>query len=92
MREQILIQMDSQGRIVLPKEVRGKKKKQCFACQVEKDGTIHLLPVVGVLTTKQAYFWTKRWQEGERKASKAIREGKCEIVPPEKLEEYLSKL
>jgi hypothetical protein len=83
--------MDNQGRIVLPQDVRGKGKKY-FACQTEKDGTVHLIPVVGVITPKQAYFWTRRWQEGERRASQALRAKKYKIVTPAKLDDYLKKL
>jgi hypothetical protein len=83
--------MDAQGRIVLPQNVRGKGKKY-FTCQTEKDGTVHLIPVVGVITAKQAYFWTKRWQEGEKKATQALRMKKYKVVTPKKLDEYLSDL
>lgn len=91
MNEDILIQMDAQGRIVLPQDVRGKGKKY-FACHTEADGTVHLIPVVGVITAKQAYFWTKRWQGGEKKASRALRQKKYKVVSPEKLDDFLEKL
>ena len=86
-----LVQMDSQGRIVLPKGMRGKGKKY-FACQTEKDGSVHLIPIVGVITAKQAYFWTKRWQEGEKKATEALRQKKYKVIPPKKLRDYLNSL
>ena len=83
--------MDAQGRIVLPQDSRGKGKKY-FTCHTEEDGTVHLIPVVGVITAKQAYFWTKRWQEGEKKTSKALKQKKYKVVPPQKLKDYLSSL
>lgn len=91
MEPEILVQMDNQGRIVLPRDVRGGGRRY-FACQTEKDGTVHLIPVVGVITAKQAYFWTKRWQEGEKKASQALRRGRYKVVSPDRLDEYLDSL
>lgn len=86
-----MVQMDSQGRIVLPRHVRGKGR-QYFTCQTEKDGTVHLVPIVGVLTPKQAYFWTKRWQKGEKKATQALRKGRYRVITPERLDHYLRSL
>jgi DNA-binding transcriptional regulator/RsmH inhibitor MraZ len=91
MEEQNLVQMDSQGRIVLPRDVRGKGRRY-FACQTEQDGTVHIVPVVGVLTAKQAYFWTKKWQRGEREASEALRKRKYRVISPDKLDHYLRSL
>jgi hypothetical protein len=83
--------MDSQGRIVLPRTIRPKGQSY-FACQTEKDGTVHLIPVVGVITVDQAYFWTRRWQRGEKAASKALRRKNYRTVPPGKLAAYLKSL
>ena len=80
MLEQMLVQMDSQGRIVLPKTIRSQKK-QYYTCETEKDGTVHLIPVVGVITTKQAYFWTRKWQEGEKEASRQLLQKKSKVIP-----------
>lgn len=87
----MLVQMDTQGRIVLPKPVRGKKK-QYYTCETEVDGTVHLIPVVGVITSKQAYFWTKRWQEGEKQASQDLRHKKTKVISPKDLNHYLNLL
>lgn len=83
--------MDSQGRVVLPRHIRGKDKKY-YACQTEEDGTVHLIPVVGVITPRQAYFWTSRWQKGEKEASQALRKKKYKVVSPDKLQDYLKKI
>lgn len=75
----MILQMDAQGRIVLPQKLRGKER-QYYTCYTEADGTVHLIPVVGVITPKQAYFWTKRWQKGEEEASRAIQKKKYKTV------------
>lgn len=91
MGHNVLVQMDSQGRIVLPRSVRSKEKKY-FTCQTEADGTVHLTPVIGVITAKQAYFWTRRWKQGEKEASEAIRDRKYKVVEPDALDRYLESL
>lgn len=89
MSEQILVQMDKQGRIVLPRSLRDKKRTY-FACQTEEDGTVHLIPVVGLITSKQAYFWTKKWQKGEKEASEALKKGRYKTIEAKALGKYLS--
>ena len=42
---------------------------------IESDGSIRLTPQVAI-DRSQAYFWTKRWQEGERQAEEDIRAGR----------------
>lgn len=91
MENDLLVQMDAQGRIVLPRDIRPKGQRY-FTCQTENDGTVHLIPVVGVITAKQAYFWSKRWQHGEKAASQALRRKKYKVVPPGKLAAYLKSL
>ncbi len=85
MREE-LIQIDTKGRVVLPKKAR---QQGYYTCRTETDGTIHLIPVVGILTTKQAYFWTKSWQKGEEEVSLAIKKKKTKIVQPKELKAFL---
>ncbi len=41
---------------------------------VEEDGSIRLIPQV--LVRSQAYFWTERWQEGEREAEEDLKAGR----------------
>ena len=91
MEDQTIVQMDQQGRLVLPRDVRGKGRRY-YACETERDGTVHLVPVVGVITAKQAYFWTKRWQQGERKAVRALRSGRYRVVDSQKLDDYFDSL
>lgn len=46
-----------------------------FDCELKEDGSVVLTPQL-TIPSRQAYFWTKRWQEGEKKASEDIREGR----------------
>ena len=87
----ILLESDLQGRIVLPKGVRGDKR-QTYYCRADDDGTITLVPVVGVITADQAYFWTNRWQTGEREALRDIQDGKVKKITPRGLKKYLDDL
>ena len=91
MLEKAILQMDAQGRVVLPRSIR-KAKKSYYSCAAEPDGTVHLIPVVGVITPRQAYFWTKRWQRGEREASKDLKGKKYKVVSPTQLASYLKNL
>ena len=86
-----VVSMDAQGRVVLPKKARLSHSKY-FNFQAEEDGTIHLTPVVGFMTSKQAYFWTKQWQAGEKEASAALEKGEYKVVSPEALDDYLKSL
>lgn len=88
-----LVQIDDHGRLVLPKAMRGKgRKRQYYTCVQEDDGTVHLIPVVGVITPRQAYFWTKRWQEGERLAESDIKKGRTRPIKTSQLDDYLKSL
>lgn len=62
------------NQITIPKEFvpRGAT---IFHCEKKPDGTIILIPHVSI-PASQTYFWTKRWQEGEKKASEDIAEGR----------------
>jgi hypothetical protein len=42
-----------------------------FECEQREDGTIVLTPHITIPAT-QAFFWTPRWQKGEKAASKDI--------------------
>lgn len=90
MHTESVVTIDRQGRVVLPKAMR-RKGQRYFSCLHEQDGTVHLVPIVGVITPRQAYFWTKRWQKGEHQASQDIRKGKHKTIPPSQLDAYLRK-
>ena len=44
---------------------------------IEVDGSIRLTPQVAI-DRSQAYFWTKRWQDGENQAEEDIRSGRVQ--------------
>ena len=94
MAAQNLIKMDAQGRLVLPQSIRGaSKKEKYYNCIQKKGGRIELVPVVMMITADdpQAYFWTKRWQEGEKRADEDIKRGRGTKIKADKLKEYLNK-
>ncbi len=66
----ILLQIRSNGQITLPASVRRQARLQegdTLEVVVEPDGSLHLIPKA-VIDRSQAYFWTERWQAGEREA------------------------
>lgn len=67
----------SNGQITLPAGLRrqaGIEEGDVLAAQVE-DGIIVLRPKV-LVDKDQAYFYTDRWQAGEREAEEDIRAGR----------------
>jgi hypothetical protein len=42
---------------------------------VEEDGSLHLVPKIAI-DRSQAYFWTERWQLGERAAEDDLQTGR----------------
>ena len=69
------ILLTSRGQITIPKEFLPKGVSQFRAVLREEDGAIILLPRVSI-PAHQQYFWTKRWQKGERAASEDIATGR----------------
>ena len=86
-----ILQADEKGRITLPPEIR-KESGGLFTYEVDPRGVIQLKPVVGLVTSDQAYFWTRQWQEGEKEASEDIKEGRVTKVPHKKLKKILNQL
>jgi AbrB family looped-hinge helix DNA binding protein len=73
-----LLQIRSNGQITLPASIRRRAKLSegdALEVIVEEDGTIRLVPQV-LVDRSQAYFWTERWQEGEREAEEDLRAGR----------------
>ncbi len=68
------IYLGKRNQITLPKEFV-PSHTAFFECQKKASGEIVLLPQVAI-PASQAYFWTARWQKGEREASKQIRAGR----------------
>ena len=74
----MVLQIRSNGQITLPAAVRRKanlKEGDLLVAAVEEDGSIRLTPQV-TIDRSQAYFWTPRWQAGEREADEDIKAGR----------------
>lgn len=72
-----ILQIRSNGQITLPASIRREanlKEGDALEVIIEKDGSLHLIPKV-VVDRTQAYFWTDRWQTGEREAQADIEAG-----------------
>jgi len=75
-----VLQIRNNGQITLPTSIRRKtnlKAGDILEVLIESDGSIRLIPQIAI-DRSQAYFWTERWQEGERQAEEDIRSGRVE--------------
>ncbi|MBI4282884.1 MAG: AbrB/MazE/SpoVT family DNA-binding domain-containing protein [Chloroflexi bacterium] len=72
-----LIQVRRKAQITLPQSVRKALniEEGDFLDVKVQDGEI-VLRVKKLVDKEQAWFWTKRWQEGEREAEEDIRAGR----------------
>jgi len=73
-----MLQIRSNGQITLPASLRRRANLQegdALEVIVDEDGAIRLVPQV-LVERSQAYFWTERWQEGEREADEDLRAGR----------------
>ena len=68
-----LIQIRKKAQITLPASVRQKLgiEEGDFVDVQVKDGDI-VLKVMKLVSKEQAWFWTERWQNGEREAEEDI--------------------
>lgn len=76
----LLLQIRSNGQITLPAAIRRQaklKEGDALEVVVEADGSVRLIPKT-VIDRSQAYFWTERWQAGEREAQADIEAGRVE--------------
>lgn len=76
-----VVQLASNGRITLPGSIRrrmGLSDGDLLRIEVAEDGRIILTPVMAV-DRSQAYFWTSRWQRGEREAEEDLRSGRVSV-------------
>ena len=69
-----IVALGRRNQITLPNEFIPKGATQ-FKCKKKKDGTIILIPHTSI-PISQLYFWTKRWQDGEKEASEDIQAGR----------------
>ena len=80
-----LIQMRKKAQLTLPLSVRqklGVEEGDYMDVQV-RDGEI-VLKVKKLIDKDQAWFWTKRWQQGEKEAEEDIRSGRVHHFPDAK--------
>ncbi len=73
-----LLQIRSNGQITLPASIRHQANLQegdALEVIIDEDGTLRLVPQV-LIERSQAYFWTERWQEGERETGEDLRAGR----------------
>jgi AbrB family looped-hinge helix DNA binding protein len=92
MSESDILQLARDGRITLPNSVRrkaGLSAGDLLRAEVTEDGRIVLSPVVAVDRT-QAYFWTSRWQAGEREAEQDLQSGRIKTF--ENVEDFIREL
>ena len=76
----VLLQIRSNGQITLPAAIRRRaklKEGDALEVVVEADGSVRLIPKT-VIDRSQAYFWTERWQAGEREAQADIEADRIE--------------
>lgn len=73
-----LTRLTSGGQITLPKEIRLKTSMEVgdfVEVKLDEEGHIVLTPKK-LVDASQAYFWTEKWQRGERKADEDIKAGR----------------
>ncbi len=86
-----IVTVRSNGQITLPASVRRQAKideGDSLAVRIDSDG-IHLIPQV-MVDRHQAYFWTERWQAGEREAEADLEAGRYQDF--ESIEDMLADL
>lgn len=66
--------LSEKNRLTLPKKIIPEGVDR-FDCDVDDLGRIILTPLMEIPIT-QRYFWTKKWQQGEREANEEARAGR----------------
>jgi len=72
-----LVQIQKKNQVTLPAGVRKQlhlKEHDFLALEIE--GNRIILTPQKVISREQEWFWTGRWQEGEREADRDIMEGR----------------
>jgi len=80
-----LVQLRKKAQLTLPQSVReklGLEEGDLMDVQV-RNGEI-VLKVKKLVDKEQAWFWSQRWQRGEREAEDDIREGRVHNFPDAK--------
>jgi AbrB family looped-hinge helix DNA binding protein len=86
-----LVQVRKKAQVTLPQSVRRELniEEGDFLDVKVKDGEI-VLRVKKLIDKDQAWFWTKRWQEGEKQAAEDIKAGRMHTF--ENMEEAIAHL
>ena len=74
----LFLQVRSNGQITLPTSVRRQAnlhEGDLLEVTVEADGSLRLTPKLAI-DRSQAYFWTQRWQQGERAVEEDLQAGR----------------
>lgn len=77
-----LVQVRKKAQLTLPQSIRqelGIEEGDFLDASIQ-DGVI-LLRVKRLIDKSQAWFWTERWQQGEREAEGDIRSGRVQRFP-----------
>lgn len=87
--------VQSRGTVALPADLRRRLHLDEPGAQLQiieqDDGTIELLPVLPV-PADQRWFWTERWQAGEREVDAHVVAGRVTVVDgPDALFEHLER-
>ncbi len=71
--------LGKRNQITIPKDFVAEGVSQ-YLCEKRDDGTLILHPRVSI-PAHQRYYWTARWQKGEKKASEDIAAGRLKRHP-----------
>ena len=80
-----LVQVRKKAQVTLPQSVRrelGIEEGDFLDIRVENGEAV--VRVKKLIDKDQAWFWTKRWQEGEKEAEEDIRAGRVHDFPDAK--------
>lgn len=86
------VKIQNDGLISLPTTIRHKaklKEGDILEVFVDDDGSLRLIPKIP-FTHSQAYFWTKRWQLGEKETESDLNSGRYKDF--DKLEDLLLEI
>lgn len=80
-----LVQLRKKAQLTIPQSVRQKLgiEEGDFLDVTVRSGEI-VLKVKKLVDKEQAWFWTKRWQQGEKEAEEDIRTGRVHRFPDAK--------
>ena len=80
-----LIQVRKKAQLTLPLSVRQKLGvEEGDYLDVQVRGGEIVLKVKRLVDKDQAWFWTKRWQQGEKEAEEDVRDGRVHRFPDAK--------